>query len=174
HFDTYERTRFFNFPYERNYETRIEIPIKSNQSLDEFDAEKFAENYLRKFFCPPGIFRNIQFYKTIGKKEAIAFYRTEFKEFMSKKEPVDVQKAWRQLIKRDKNLLISDSLRVLDWPKFYKTLDKSEIRKTVVKSPSPFYLLEEYHYDHDDDESMESWYYNYMEDNYPANKYLLI
>ena len=73
-------------------------------------------------------------------------------------------------------MVISERIDVKEgkWPEFFNSLPTSKKRKEVIKGPSYHEILEEYYYEHDTEDHLESFYHEYIEDNYPSDKYVLI
>jgi hypothetical protein len=133
------------------------VKVRSNETFEGLDVSGyFYRHILKRWMYPAGLFRDIQILLNCSKREALEWYKKSRK---AEGEPVDKVKAWKQLIKRDKNVVIEDPemFTVKELQAIYEKLPKYVRRRKACKGPNIFDLVDEATMYADTDEGVEGY-----------------
>lgn len=149
------------------------LDVKSNSDFQNFNARDYLlKNYIRKNFCAPGLFLRVQQYKNIKKEAVVQEYRKMKSELDTRKFlPEEIEKGIWNRLKRHYNIQGDP----LDYTQkqikhfLFNEAKHQKTRKILMKGQSVFEIHEAYTSEYDDDENMESFFYSYIDSEYPAN-----
>jgi len=144
--------------------------VRSNRTFENLDIEKYVrESILPEYLYPAGVFRELQVFYNQDKKQALEKYKEYRFNQKNKEEFIDTEKAWRNRLKKDKNIEPGyDFFTEEEMRKAYHSFNRQDKRKKLFKMPSPSSMLDAMDFE-DDIDSLEFAYSNYISNEYPDN-----